>query len=239
MHGYNKFSGHCRVECMMYFNVNYVSGNSGANERNSEPAWGKLTVEQIDNYIIVLGNLLIDIDIPHEATVCHKQDTCAYHDAIIMTMIQAWSETVKQIISKSGCSNVKAVHGWNAYNIEGYFRTSLFWYSLWIDNGKPRHGIVADLRHKTRAQYHRLCKMVLRKMLKLGMIKWLRHLSATPLVNHYISKLMYSVVRKLITLTGLTMLRVKVKFLICLQNKFQNLYNYFLFKKKKRTYMLF
>ncbi len=32
---------------------------------------------------------------------------------------------------------------------------------------KPRHCIVEDLRHKTRAQYHRVCKMVLRKVAEI------------------------------------------------------------------------
>ncbi len=115
---------------MKDFNVNYVSGNTGANEPNSKPEWGKSSVEQIDNYKKVLGSLVNDIDIPHEAAVCHdkmcsihKQDICAYHDAIIMAMMQACSETIP--ISKSDHSNVKAVPGWNEY-IEGYFRTSLF-----------------------------------------------------------------------------------------------------------------
>ncbi len=39
--------------------------------------------------------------------------------AIIMSMIQACSVTIP--ISKSDCSNVKDVPGWNEY-IEGYFR---------------------------------------------------------------------------------------------------------------------
>ncbi|MBL0688366.1 MAG: hypothetical protein JJW02_02765 [Pseudoalteromonas sp.] len=56
---------------MMNFNVNYVSGNTGANEPNSKPAWGKSSVEQIGNYKKVLGRLLKDIDISHEAAVCH------------------------------------------------------------------------------------------------------------------------------------------------------------------------
>ncbi len=148
----------------MDFNVNYVSDSTGDNEPNSKPAWGKSSVEQSDNYKKVLGSLVNDIDIPHATAVCHdkmcsilKQDICAYHYTIIMAMIQACSETIP--ISKSGCSNVKAVARWNEY-IEGYFRTLLFWHSLWIDNGKPRHGIVADLRCKTRIQYYRVCKMV-------------------------------------------------------------------------------
>ncbi len=41
---------HCGVKCLMDFNVNYVSDNTGANEPNSKPAWGKSSVEQIDKY---------------------------------------------------------------------------------------------------------------------------------------------------------------------------------------------
>ncbi len=55
VHGDNNFSDHCRVKCVMDFNVNYASGNTGANESNSKPAWGKSSVEQIDNCKKVLG----------------------------------------------------------------------------------------------------------------------------------------------------------------------------------------
>ncbi len=113
--------------------------------------------------------MLNNIDIPHEAAVCrdkmysiHKQNICAYHDAIIMVMMQACSETIP--ISKSGCRNVKAVPGRNEY-IEFQNFTLLAVFRLTIVNlGKP----------------------------------------------------MYSIIRNHITLTGLTMLRVKVKFLISL-----------------------
>ncbi len=38
----------------------------------------------------------------------------------------------------------------------------LFWHSLWLENGQPKEGIIADLRFKTRTQYHRVCKVVMR-----------------------------------------------------------------------------
>ncbi len=41
VHKHNNFSDHCGVKCVMDLNVNYVSGNTGANEPNSKPAWGK------------------------------------------------------------------------------------------------------------------------------------------------------------------------------------------------------
>ena len=31
---------------------------------------------------------------------------------------------------------------------------SLFWHSIWVENGKPRHGIVAQIMRQTRAKYH-------------------------------------------------------------------------------------
>ncbi len=115
---HNNVSDHHRVKCVMDGNVNYVSGNNGVDELNSKQAWGKSYVAQIDNYKKVLTSLLNDIDIPHEAALCddkmcsmHKQNICAYHDASIMAMIQACSETIA--IRKSGCSNLKALPGWN------------------------------------------------------------------------------------------------------------------------------
>ncbi len=33
---------------------------------------------------------------------------------------------------------------------------------MWVDNGKLNVGVVADLRRKTRAKYHHVCKMVLK-----------------------------------------------------------------------------
>ncbi len=180
----------------------------------------------------MLGSLLNDIDIPHEAVVCHdkmfsihKQDICAYHDAIIMIMIQACSETIP--ISKSGCNNGKAVSGWNEY-IEGYFRTSLIWHSLGIDNGKLRLGIVAELKCKTRAQYHRVCKMVLRKDAKIRCDKMIEANISNPSGNSLYQHAMHSVIRKLIILKGLPMLRVKVRFLICLQINFKTCITVFL-----------
>ncbi len=41
VHGHNNFSDHCRVKCVMDFNVNYVSGNNtGANEPYSKTSMG-------------------------------------------------------------------------------------------------------------------------------------------------------------------------------------------------------
>ena len=55
--------------------------------------------------------------------------------------------------------NQKAIPGWSEY-VEEYRQASIFWHKLWVDNGKPRVGVVADVRRKTRARYHRAIKFV-------------------------------------------------------------------------------
>ena len=34
----------------------------------------------------------------------------------------------------------------------------MFWHRLWVDNGRPRQGIVADIRRRTHANYKRAVK---------------------------------------------------------------------------------
>ncbi len=60
-------------------------------------------------------------------------------------MLDASKETIPQ----SKCSHInkvdsKIVPGWNEF-VDSYFQTSLFWHSMWIQNGIPRNGVVADI----------------------------------------------------------------------------------------------
>ncbi len=52
--------------------------------------------------------------------------------------------------------------GWNEY-VDQYFQSSLLWHDIWKANGQPSEGIIADLRRKTRSEYHKVCKMVMRR----------------------------------------------------------------------------
>ncbi len=60
------------------------------------PAWSKSTNEQIIAYQSVLNDKLNNIIIPYEAVLCndkmckaHHSEICEYHDAVIMSMIDA------------------------------------------------------------------------------------------------------------------------------------------------------
>ncbi len=108
---------------------------------------------------------LCNITIPKEAMLCnnkmckvHHKDICDYHDAIILCMINACKESIP---TPKHVNNIKTVPGWNDY-VQHYLNASLFWHNMWVDNGIPHVGVVADLRCKTRAKYHHVCKMVLK-----------------------------------------------------------------------------
>ncbi len=88
----------------------------------------------------------------------HHKDICNYHDAIILCMINACKESIP---TPKNVNNNKTVPGWND-NVQSYFNASPFWHNIWVDNGRPHMGVVADLRHKTRAKYHHVCKIVLK-----------------------------------------------------------------------------
>ena len=69
------------------------------------------------------------------------------HDDIISACIDA-SENIP-----TTRKNNKNVPGWNEF-ISPLKEKALFWRSIWINNGSPRHGHVADIMRRTRAKYH-------------------------------------------------------------------------------------
>ena len=53
----------------------------------------------------------------------------------------------------------KVIPGWNEY-VKPLKDTALFWYNIWKQCGSPRYGTVADIRRKTRGQYHKALRKV-------------------------------------------------------------------------------
>ncbi len=154
----------------MNINVKYVYQDEDNSEvLKQRSLWDKASLDQVQLYSIVLAEMLHAINIPVDAAICtnnkyinHKKDIFNYHDAIVKCMLDASKETIPQ----SKCSHInkvdsKTVRGWNE-NVDSYFQTSLFMHSMWIQNGKPHSGVVADIWRRSRAQYHCICKMVLK-----------------------------------------------------------------------------
>ena len=55
--------------------------------------------------------------------------------------------------------NLMSVPGWNDY-VKSYRTDAMFWHVLWKDNGCPKTGYIADMRRRTRYQYHNVLRKV-------------------------------------------------------------------------------
>ncbi len=80
------------------------------------------------------------------------------HDNIISSLFGAYNSD----IPKSRLPVSKVVAGWNEY-VEEYFQASHFWHDMWKANDQPREGLIADLRRKTRREYHKVCKLFIQR----------------------------------------------------------------------------
>lgn len=103
-----------------------------------------------------LDNLLSSIKVPVDL-VCsnvhctnHDQSIKELYDNIVSACIQAGQ---RHLPKTSAIKKVSSIPGWNEAVAE-YKRKAIFWHNLWKTNGRPREGAVAEIRRRTRAQYH-------------------------------------------------------------------------------------
>ena len=75
------------------------------------------------------------------------------HDDIISACIAASEE-----IPTTRKSN-KNVPGWNEF-VKPEKEKTFMWRKIWIHNGSPRHGHVADIMRRTRAKYHYVIRRI-------------------------------------------------------------------------------
>ena len=72
------------------------------------------------------------------------------HDNLILACFDSPNKTNP---SSSNKTNKHSISGWNTY-VDSYYKQALFWHKLWKDNGSPRTGYIANIRNRTRSQYH-------------------------------------------------------------------------------------
>ena len=122
----------------------------------SRKKWNNASLDQIDSYKSVLNDKLSVIEMPNdclncENVLCNNNDHAnliqQMHDDIISACIDA-SENIP-----STRNNNNKLPGWNEF-VKREKETALFWRSIWINNGSPRQGYVADIMRRTRAKYH-------------------------------------------------------------------------------------
>ena len=118
--------------------------------------WNIASNDQIGNYKLALDNSLTQIVMPDDCLECtsmlcenskHALDIQQLHDDIISACIDASEDT------PSNGKSSKNVPGWNEF-LRSEKEKAILWPKIWISNGSPRHGHVADIMRRTRAKYH-------------------------------------------------------------------------------------
>ena len=179
--GPDNFSDHLAVKCVLDIQTTHIVHKPSNQVTEPTPAWHNASEVEIGQYKCVLDDLLKNICIPLDAVLCtdkmckiHFKDICDYHNNIIYSMIDACNKCIPFSRSKG---NSKVVPGWNDH-VKGYFEASLFWHNMWVENGKPHHGVIAELRRRTRAKYHLAYKMAIKKDAEIRCNKMAQALSA-------------------------------------------------------------
>ena len=85
----------------------------------------------------------------------HSRAICDFHDDIINACLAASS-----CIPKT--RRMSHIPGWNEF-VEPVREQAMHWHSLWIEQGRPADGHVAEMRRSTRKTYHSTLKSVKRE----------------------------------------------------------------------------
>ena len=121
-----------------------------------KPLWHMASDDNKIGYKISLDDKLRLIKVPWHAIQCndvffkdHFHQIQQFHDNIIQACLDAGYEHIPY----SSDSHTKVIPGWNDY-VEPLRKQAFFGHNIWQDNNSPRHGIIADIRRKTRCKYH-------------------------------------------------------------------------------------
>ena len=121
--------------------------------------WDKATPNDIENYEKTLEEILLHGEI-YPTLQCndllctnedHKSYIHKFYNYLTDASVLAGWLTIPSSITKKPYK--KSIQGWNAY-VRNKQHDAIFWHNIWKSAGSPQHGVLADLRHSTRSQYH-------------------------------------------------------------------------------------
>ena len=149
----DNFSDHTPVSLQLDIEVRM---SNISDVRNSKLLWYVASNDDIEKYRHNVDIILHDIALPVDALYCrnpvcvkHNDEIQILHDNIIDACLRA-SNTIPKT---NAVKPFKCVPGWSKA-VKVHKERALFWHALWKCNNSPQTGILADIRRKTRSQYH-------------------------------------------------------------------------------------
>ncbi len=168
IHMGNNLSDHSIISMSLSVNVDYVSESTvGSSQKIIQ--WDKAGANDILNYKTILDSKLLEHNLVELSVSCnHMQCDDPVHletidivtSHVVKCCIDASESSIPTKLTGNKETKLKCVPGWSE-KVEPLKRDSLFWHSIWLSCGSPKIGVVAGIRRRVRALYHRairLCK---------------------------------------------------------------------------------
>jgi exonuclease III len=154
-----------------------VSGDLFKSDFKEKVSWCRASDHDLNSYRSVLRENLARVDIPVQALQCtelceeHSDAIERYHDSIIDACLDAAEQTIPKCRKKGKAGWVDLV--------EPSKKESIFWNRMWVSCGRPRAGWVSEIRNRTRREYKRISRWVIRNQDKLTAGKMAESLAST------------------------------------------------------------
>jgi hypothetical protein len=155
-------SSHCSVEVQLELSL-IPDSNADVPLPKNRPLWHKVSNENISKYQYELDKILDFSDVNNSIIAC-KDVNCK--DKHHLDYINSFCDAINDACYSAGLksfpysNNHKAgIPFWNE-NVQPLRDTSIFWHDIWIECGKPQHGVVYDIMRDCRSKYHLAIKKV-------------------------------------------------------------------------------
>ena len=147
-----------------------------AREFKPSVAWHKCQEVNIGKYQSRLDQLLLQIDPTNEAWSCkdhkctkHKEFIQIQHNQIINLWLDASNKCLPHTSKNAGNGN-NIIPGWSEH-VKEHKEKANMWHKIWLQNGKPRQGDIAEKKRSTRLKYHYAIRYVMKENIRIRNIK--------------------------------------------------------------------
>ena len=164
----NNFSDHLPLFLEIELELSYIQMPKVT--MLSKTCWSKCNNECIQMYKKDIENELLHIKFDHDAISCKNlncQNHFDYLEYLYKKIIDICIKSSDRWLpTKGSCNKRKVIPGWNE-SVQPFFEKSLFWHYIWVQNGKPRGGDIANIMRLTRARYHYAIRNVIKSDIKI------------------------------------------------------------------------
>lgn len=177
LHEGDNLSDHSPVVLSLSLPVMYAWHRTNGTDKQHRPRtnWKTATDQDVQEYGRVLDLTLSSIAVPWEAIQCtdyyctmHNTSLENFHNDIVNACLLSSERTIPATSKMSkGGPKPGGLLGWNEH-VEDLRQRAILWHIIWKDNGSPRHGLLADIRRRTRSRYHHAVRFVKRQKERLS-----------------------------------------------------------------------